>query len=170
MKKLLKSLLVISMVVLISGCGDKKEEVQNQGETPKQEATEKTYKCSLTSNDVVNGYKLESLYEIYAKDDVVKEVVTEEKVTSEDNAILDTFETTLNDTYKATDETYGGYDYEIVRSGDELVSTTTIDYSAMDLKKYVEDNSVLKSYVNDNNELTVEGIKKLYTSLGATCD
>ena len=85
MKKLLKSLLVISMVVLISGCGDKKEEVQNQGETPKQEATEKTYKCSLTSNDVVNGYKLESLYEIYAKDDVVKKVVTEEKVTSEDN-------------------------------------------------------------------------------------
>ena len=162
MKKVLKSLLALSLIVLLVGCGEKKE--------TKEEVKDKTYKCTLSSNDIVNGFKVESVYEIYATGDVVKKVKTEEKVTSEDEDILDTFENTLNTTYKAANENYGGYDYNVTRSENEVLSITTIDYTKMNLKQYVKDNSVLSQYVNDNNELTAEGIKSLYTSMGATCD
>ena len=39
----------------------------------------------------------------------------------------------------------------------------------MNLKKYVSDNSVMKSYVNSNNKLTLKGAIKIYENLGATC-
>lgn len=162
MKKVIKSLLALSLIVLLVGCGEKKE--------TKEEIKEKTYKCTLTSNDIVNGFKLESVYEIYATGDVVKKVKTEEKVTSDDETILDTFENTLNTTYEAADKNYGGYDYSVTRNDNEVLSITTIDYTKMNLKQYIKDNSALSQYVNDNNELTAEGIKSLYTSMGATCD
>ena len=162
MKKVIKSLIALSLIVLLVGCGEKKE--------TKEEIKEKTYKCTLTSNDIVNGFKVESVYEIYATEDVVKKVKTEEKVTSDDETILDTFENTLNTTYEAADKNYGGYDYSVTRNDNEVLSITTIDYTKMNLKQYIKDNSALSQYVNDNNELTAEGIKSLYTSMGATCD
>ena len=76
----------------------------------------------------------------------------------------------LNQTYSKTNETYGGYDFKITKDGNTLTADTTIDYNKMDLKKYVEDNSSLKPYVNDNNMLTTDGLKTLYTSLGASCE
>ena len=39
----------------------------------------------------------------------------------------------------------------------------------MNLKKFVEDNASMKSYVNKDNKITLSGAKKLYESLGATC-
>lgn len=162
MKKVIKSLLALSLIVLLVGCGEKKE--------TKEEVKDKTYKCTLSSNDIVNGFKVESVYEIYATGDVVKKVKTEEKVTSDDETILDTFENTLNTTYEAADKNYGGYDYSVTRNDNEVLSITTIDYTKMNLKQYIKDNSALSQYVNDNNELTAEGIKSLYTSMGATCD
>ena len=37
------------------------------------------------------------------------------------------------------------------------------------MKKFIEDNSAMKSYVNKNNALTLEGAKVMYESLGASC-
>lgn len=156
MKKniLISSILVLSLCLF--GCS--------------KQAKETTISCSLTSNNTVSGYSLKSTYTIYSKDNEVQKVITKEVVTSDNSSILSTFETTLNQTYSKTNETYGGYDFKITKDGNTLTADTTIDYNKMDLKKYVEDNSSLKPYVNDNNMLTTDGLKTLYTSLGASCE
>lgn len=135
-----------------------------------KEGKEEVTTCILNSNSTLANYSLKSTYEIHSKKDEVLKVVTKEVVTSSNSTIISTFENTVNSTYSSADKKYGGYDYKISKDGDTLTVDTTIDYSKMDLDKYVEDNTALKAYVNDNNKLTVDGIKQLYTSLGADCE
>lgn len=148
-------LLLISFVLF--GCGSKKE-------------AEFVKKCELTSNDVANGYKLDSVYEIHGTGKTVDSVITTETVTSEDEDTLNYFKEYLSTTYESYNKSYGGYTNEITIENGKLISKTTIDYSKMDLKKYVDDNSAMKNYVSSDNKLLLDGIKNIYESLGASCE
>ena len=125
--------------------------------------------CSLYSKDVVNNYELTSTYIINYTGEFVDSVNTKEVVDSDVSSILDTLEETLNSTYSASNDAYGGYTYKITRSDNEIISDVFIDYKKMDLEQFVTDQPVLKSYMKDG-KLTVEGIKSIYTSMGATCE
>ena len=125
--------------------------------------------CSLYSKDVVNNYELTSTYIINYTGEFVDSVNTKEVVDSDVSSILDTLEDTLNSTYSASNDVYGGYTYKITRSDNEIISDVFIDYKKMDLEQFVADQPVLKSYMKDG-KLTVEGIKSIYTSMGATCE
>ena len=85
MKKKIFGVLCISMMFILVGCG--------------KEAEAKVTKCTLSKNDVINNYKLDSAYEIHYKGDIVNSVKSTEKVTSEDSSIVDQFATSLTDTY-----------------------------------------------------------------------
>lgn len=156
MKKYLKYLLIVGFIFLIAGCTNNDKEVVR--------------KCTLTADQSANGYKLDSTYEIHAKGNVVNNVVTEEVVTSSNEEILTYFENQLNNTYKTANETYGGYTIDIKKDSDKLTSKVTIDYTKLDMTKFVKDNSGMKTYVNSNNKLTLDGATKIYESLGATCE
>ena len=78
MKKCIKVLALVFAVILISGCSNSAKEVVKT--------------CTLTSNDVTNGYKLESEYKVYGKGDVVEKVITTETITSDDEETLSYFE------------------------------------------------------------------------------
>lgn len=153
MKKYFKALALIVMILTISGCG--KKEIMKT--------------CTVTSTNSVQGYKMENEYKVYGTGKVVDKVITTEIVTSDNDAILDYLEEYINSTYETMNENYGGYDYTVKRSDNKVISETTIDYSKMNLEKYVEDNSVMKNYVNSDNKILVDGIIKLYESMGATC-
>lgn len=153
MKKLI---FVIPFIVLcLVGCNDN--------------AKTGTITCTLSSNDVVNGYQLQSTYKINYVGNYVNSVDTEEIVTSDSNDILNYFETTLNDTYKKTNEAYGGYNYNVVKEDGKVTSTVTIDYNNMNLNQFVIDQPTLKSYVDDG-KLLVNGIKSMYETMGAICN
>ena len=152
MKKL--ALLVPVLLLSLTGCGTTQTGTIN---------------CTLSTNDVINGYKLESSYKINYTGDYVDNVETLEEVTSESEVLLDTFETTLNDTYSATNQAYGGYTYTVTNESGKVTSKVTIDYSEMNIDKYVKDQPVLKSYVEDGKML-VDGVKAIYESMGATCE
>ena len=77
--------------------------------------------------------------------------------------------TSIKEQYKSNDNKYGGYSYNITKTDDTVISEVTIDYTKMDIEKFIEDNEAVKAYVNDDNQLTVEGVKKMYKSIGATC-
>lgn len=156
MKNIVKVFTALIVVTLLCGCG--------------AEEKERVIKCTASQSDLTNGYQIKAEYNIYAKGDVVKSVKTKEVVTSDQEAILNAFETTLNSTYETYSKEYGGYNYEIVKDNNTVTSNVEIDYSIMDLTKFANDNSVLKNYMNDNNELTVDGLKTMYKSLGATCE
>ena len=151
----MKKYLLLLIVFFVIGCG--------------KNDTLKTATCTLSSNDVVNGYKTTANYEINYKNDVVESVKTVETVESENSDLLKTMEDYLNTTYSTMNNNYGGYTFNVINKDNKVVSTTTIDYNKMNIEKFVSENTVLKPYVK-NNKLTLEGIKTLYTSVGAICE
>lgn len=155
MKKIVRTLSLLFVIALMCGCGNTEKEVVKT--------------CTLTSNDTVNGYKMESVYKIYGKGDVVEKVETTETVTSENEEILDYLEEYLIDTYKSINEVYGGYTNTVTNEDGKVVSTTTIDYNVMDLEKYANDNTAVKNYINSDNKFLIEGIISIYESTGAVC-
>ena len=159
MRSSLKIFTLIFVLLMLFGCEGKKENFKEFVKT-----------CELTSNDVTNGYKLKSLYEIHGKGKTVEKVITTETVTSDDEETLEYFKEYLSTTYESYNKIYGGYTNEITISDGKLISKTTIDYSKMNLEKFASDNSVIKNYVNDDNKFLLEGIKSFYKSLGANCE
>lgn len=155
MKKNIKIISVLS-ILLLSGCGTNKEVLVT--------------KCTSSQNNLQANYTLKSEYTIYSQKGVVNKVESVETINSSSEAILDYFDTYLTSTYEQANKVYGGYNNKITKNDDEVISKTTIDYKSMDMNKYVEDNSAMKNYVNSKNELTLEGIKVAYQSIGATCE
>lgn len=158
MKNALKMLSLVLVVLLLTGCGgDKKKE-------------DTTVVCKLTSTDPSASYKLEATYTINKDGKVAKSVESKEVMTSDNEEILAYLKTTLEQTYDTYNEIYGGYTSQITNENGTVTSVTKIDYTAMDLDKYVEDNTVMKSYVNDDNKLLVEGVVNIYEQMGAVCE
>ncbi len=156
MKKFIKVLIVALCALLLAGCSSKEEKVVKT--------------CTLTSDQSASGYKLNSTYKIYATNDAVTKVETTEVVTSDNEAIRDYFVSTLETSYKTAEQTYGGYTYKVTDEYNKVTSTVTIDYNKMNLERFIEDNSAMKAYVNKDNKITLAGAKKIYESLGATCE
>lgn len=156
MKKYVKVILVASILLGLTGCGSNKEEIVNH--------------CTLNSNNTTSGYQLTSEYDVYSVNGEVNKVVTKEVITSENQQILDYFESYLKQTYETQNETYGGTTNEVTNENGIVTSKTTIDYNKMDLETYVKDNTALKSYVNSNNKLKTNGIISIYESMGAVCE
>lgn len=146
------ALLIPVLLLCLTGCGAKTG----------------TINCTLSSNNVVNGYKIESEYKINYKGDTVESVETLEVVTSSSNQLLDYFETSLNESYSKMNDNYGGYDYSVTKEEGKVSSKVKIDYNKMNIEQFVKDQPALKSYVSGNKLLT-DGVKSLYESMGATC-
>ena len=127
MKKGLKILFISLFVILISGCGKSNKEVVST--------------CTLSSNQSSNGYKISSNYEIHSKDGLVNSVTTKETVESDNEQVRSYFKKTLEDSYNTANESYGGYTYNVTEDGNKVISDVTIDYSKMNLEKFVNDNS-----------------------------
>lgn len=155
MKKLIGSALLVFVTVLfLTGCGSSKDN---------------NFVCTYSSDQSASGYKLKSEYKVYSDGEIVNKVVTVETVESTNTSVLSYFESALKEQYKSNDNKYGGYSYNITKTDDTVISEVTIDYTKMDIEKFIEDNEAVKAYVNDDNQLTVEGVKKMYKSIGATC-
>ena len=156
MKKIVCGMIVLGgMTLLLSGCG--KEIAQ-------------TMTCTLTQKDVVNQYELDATYVVNYTGDLVTDVETTEVVTSDDTTVLDNFEQQLNQIYQAMQENYGGYDIDIQNDGKKVTSIVKIDYQKLNFDQLIEDNSAMKNYVNDKNQLTLDGIKTMYQSQGISCE
>lgn len=151
MKKFI--VLLPAMLLLLTGCGEKTG----------------TIKCTLEQDQSSLGYTLNSEYNINYKGDLVESVETKEIVKSDSKEVLESFETTLNETYGQLDKKYGGYDFKVTNKDGQVVSDVKIDYNKMDIKQYASDEPTLKSFVKDD-KLTVEGLKSMYKTLGATCE
>lgn len=155
MKKYLPLGLLLICMLVVSGCQEKKDYV---------------VKCTLSQNNVLGNYQIESTYEITTDGKIAKSVKTVEVVTSENETLLNTMSETLNTTYETMNEAYGGYVFDVDQETGKVVSTVTIDYTALDLEKLLSDQPSMKNYTNEDNQLTLEGLQNMYTTMGATCE
>lgn len=127
----------------------------------------KTTKCTLETS--AGSYNVLSEYKVtYDGNKNVVLVESKETVKSDDEAVLDTFETTIKtqlDAYK--DLKY--YDYSIDRKDGEVSQTTKINYAKLDIDKFTSINSGTSSMF-DNGKLKYDTIITLYKTLGAKCE
>ena len=159
-----KGLLILLASVLLTGC-ESNETVDNDDNVEPELSM-----ITCVMDDVsYDGYTLDSEYIVNYSGDYVDNVVTTETVTSDSEDILDYMEEYLNQNYEFSDETYGGYTYNVSRSSNQVSATVTIDYSVMDLEQFKEDQPSISSYIEDGKFL-VDGIVEMYESFGATCE
>ena len=159
-----KGLLILLASVLLTGC-ESNETVDNDDNVEPELSM-----ITCVMDDVsYDGYTLDSEYIVNYSGDYVDIVVTTETVTSDSEDILDYMEEYLNQNYEFSDETYGGYTYNVLRSSNQVSATVTIDYSVMDLEQFKEDQPSISSYIEDGKFL-VDGIVEMYESFGATCE
>jgi hypothetical protein len=163
MLKIMKKMIYVLPILMLclTGC--------NKANTENTKTDNKSITCTYSSKDVVNNYQTESQYVINYSGSDVESVNTTETVTSDSEEVLDYIESSLNQTYEATNSAYGGYTYEVTNEDGKVTSIVTIDYNEMDLEQFVTDQPTLKNYVK-NGKMQVSGIKALYESLGATCE
>lgn len=125
--------------------------------------------CTLHSDQNKNGYVLDSEYNIKYKKDIVEEVHITETVKSENEEVLARFEKQWKDQYSYNKKTFGGYTYNVVKEEGKVSSDVTIDYTTMNLGKFIRFNAAMQEYTKDE-KLTYEGIKKMYEKSGAFCN
>lgn len=155
MKKTIKmSMLLMLLVVLLTGC--KGKEVKTI--------------CKSSSNQTASDYKTNLVYTIYSSNDLVNRIELNEVIESKNNTVLAYYEKQLQELYKSNNDLYKGYDYKITNKDGKVTAKVTIDYSKMDMKKFVTENPAMKDFVNKDNKLLLEGAKAMYESSGATCD
>lgn len=154
--KLKKFIITFIFLIVLSGCS-------------KQE-NEKIITCTLEQNNVAYGYKLSSVYKAITDGKVVKKVETTEVATSDNQEVLNYFENYINTLYGNMNNAYGGYDYKVTNENGKVTSITKIDYIVLNKEKFVEDQPSMKTYMNEDNMITVDGIITMYETLGATCE
>ncbi len=157
-------ILLISLFVL-SSCGEK--EIQDNKVTTGQVDNENIITC--TSSRSSTQYELSSTYTIYHDGKYVNYVHSVTYLFSSNSNLLDSmYESELAD-YKKMDEKYGGYDYDVSRMNNKVVSDVKIYYSNMNIQKLVGDDPSLSKYIK-SGKMLVDGMKDYYVTKGAVCE
>ena len=150
--KYCKLLVLVLVIFLLVGC-----------------AKEEKYKtCKIVSDEKDSGY-ITITYDIYSKGKIISKVEQREEIISDKKEIIDFYQNEYNSMYKKYNKTYGGYTYDINISNNKLTCNVMIDYKKFNRKKYIEDNTGLKKFVDKKNYFTKDGIIKMYKNLGANC-
>ena len=131
MKKYFKVLFLFLALVSLTGC--KKNIVT---------------KCTNTVTQEVSNYTETKEYTVYAKGDTVKKIVFKDTIDTKNNTIRLYFENLDKKKYEELNKNYGGIKYNVSVKGNKLVTEVTINYKKFDMKKYVETETDMKSYVN----------------------
>lgn len=152
MKKFIKCIPLFAIILFVSGCAKTQVTV-----------------CTNVNDQSKSGYKSTTTYKIYYKNDIVTKVDSEEILTSQNNTYIKYFEDLNKKQYETQNKAYGGYTYDVKAEKEKVISKLTIDYTKVNMNKFIEDNSAMKSYVNKDNKFTIDGAKTMYESLGATC-
>ena len=150
MKKI--SFLFIVIIFLLTGC--------NNGKL--------TFTCNIKTIQEANGYTLTSKYKVYSKNNIVTKVVINEVIKTDNEKIIDSFKSILENQYKGANDKYGGYTYKIKKEKGKLISSSTMNFKKMNMKSFITDNN-MKEFSNKDNQITIKKMKEYYEGLGAKC-
>lgn len=128
--------------------------------------SEKYLTCTI--NQEMDELILSAEYNIVYSNNIVSTIETIETLYSTDLELLEEYKIYLEEYYIASNE-IEYYENETYILDNTLFSISNIDYSQIDVEKFLESNDYLDGYFTDN-KLTIDTIKGLYLLLGATCD
>ena len=160
-----KALIFLVLLLLVTGCS-KGEKIKISGE--KINTGEMGHKHCVRAASAEDGVDVDLGYDIYYTDDVLNIVQATEKITSEDAAALDKYETA----YKGIHEHYKGleyYDTSVERTDNSVTSTININYDKINIDDLIaiegeEDN------IFENKVPKLSKWLELAKKVGATCE
>ena len=165
MKKVITTLLVTTSI-LLTGCGNNKNKELDTNLSKSIKINDEGAKLICTTDyDYTDlNYVLGSKYVVFAdENDKVTKVISKEVIQSNDESKLKEFEDYLVQNHSAAVQ-YNGYDYNIDKENNKVISSVEIDYTVFDIKKFYEDNDE-----KADSNLTLDSMEKQYISLGAEC-
>ena len=149
--KIWQVVLGVCSLLLVTGCGN-----SNNMES---------MTCTRTMNK--NGIKTSLKYNVEYEGDYVSRIKTVETVETDDTDILNTYKDQIESLYSPyKDVEY--YEYNIDITDNKLTSTVDINYAKVDTDKLLEIDSANGALIKDG-KISVDDIKSVYESLGATC-
>lgn len=151
MRKYIKFLLLLLVVIILSGC------------TSKLDIAE----CNFESKQ--SDYNIKSKYTIYYRDNIVEKIDIDEVISSSSKDKLNGFNKSYKKQYDSNKTMYGGYTYNIKKNKNKLELSASIDYTILDMKKFVSNNPAIKKYLNRDNKLSLDGAIKMYQASGSKC-
>lgn len=140
----------VCSLLLVTGCGNNSMESMT---------------CTRTMNQ--NGIKTSLKYNVEYEGDYVSRIKTVETVETDDTYILNTYKNQIESLYSP----YKGveyYEYNVDIADNKLTSTVDINYAKVDTDKLLEIDSANGTLIKDG-KISVDDIKNVYESLGATC-
>ncbi len=153
-------ILGIALLVLATGCGQQ----TNYNYTTNKEDQ---MICTRTAN--ANGLEMDFHYEVYYQGNDVNKVQTTEKITSDSNELLQTYQQQIKSLYSNFDN-IEHYNYDVKIEGNTLISTTDINYQKMNIDELVNVDSSIEQLLNDDRKIDLDKITQVYEQLGATCE
>ena len=125
------------------------------------------YKCTRIIDQSASSYKIKTYFDIYAYKNDTNYIEIKEVVYSEEKNILDYYKEELIKMYEDQNKKYGGYTIKSEIENESMTVYAKIDMSKIKLDEFAKDNNV-SDYIK-NNKLTLDGAKKIYKDIGATC-
>lgn len=152
-KKIIFVSCLVLALIITTGCGGSKND-------------DKEFTCSRTM-EPTDGVKIDMNYDVKYTDDYVDEVVFTEKITSDDEEILEIYKDSMDELYSVySDLEY--YDATSEVSGNTLTTTVTINYAKIDTDKLIELDPTNATLIK-NGKVSVEDYKAMYKQVGAEC-
>ena len=149
--KIWQVVLGVCSLLLVTGCGN-----SNNMES---------MTCTRTMNQ--NGIKTSLKYNVVYEGDYVSRIKTVETVETDVTDILNTYKDQIESLYSPyKDVKYYGYNVDV--TDNKLTSTVDINYTKVDTDKLLEIDSANGQLIKDG-KISVDDIKSVYESLGATC-
>lgn len=111
---------------------------------------------------------MESIYKITHNWKYVDLVETIETVKSNNKEVLDYYKSIVESSYEPF-KNLEYYDYKVETTNDTLVSETTINYSKIDINKFIKINPASSNFIN-NGKVSLDSLKTIYGLIGAKCE
>lgn len=175
MKKNKLLIILFALMLVITGCSTKEEDttkIEDKTSTKTEDKIDsnetKILTCTATKTDEVST--IEAVYKVVYRGEYVDLIETEEKVTSDNEQVLNYYKETTEGVYLPFKD-LEHYDYNVVLKDNQVISTTKIDYSKIDTNKMIEINSAMKTIIKDG-KVKVSDVRSLYESaqIGAVCE
>lgn len=141
------------------------DDVKNSNVKP-NDGDAKTMKCHLSKTQ--SGAEFDLSYFADYEGNYVTNIRSDERITSNDSTALETYKKSIEQTYAPFDN-IEYYDYSVSIDGNTLISTTDIDYSRIDINKIIEIDSSSRTLIK-NGKININDLKKVYESMGSTCE
>lgn len=150
-KGILFNLLLVMVLCVATGCGNKI----------------KTYTCKGSSKGD-GDLELTYNYTVKYKGDDVISINSVETISTSDEDDLDYYKEYFEGVYGVLDEKLDHYDNTIKVDGNKIISETDIDYSKIDVDKFIEANPANAALFTDG-KIKVSTVKTVYQQLGLEC-